>query len=62
LPARARRGPRAAAERRRAAPAQRLRKAQLLSRSGSSLKLFAAFGARVYLQPPGKPAQVRLRA
>ncbi len=41
--------------------AQRLREAQLLSRSGSSLKLFAAYGERFDLQPPGKPALVRWR-
>ena len=41
--------------------AQRLREAQLLSKSGSSLKLFGQFGDRFDLQPPGKPAVVRLR-
>ncbi len=42
--------------------AQRLREAQLLSRSGSSLKLLAQFGERFELLPRDKPHQVRLRS
>jgi uncharacterized protein (TIGR00288 family) len=42
--------------------AQRLRGAQLLSKGGSSLKLFGLFGERFELLPKDKPAQVRLRA
>ena len=41
--------------------AQRLREAHLLSNRSSSLKLFAQFGDRFELLPPGKPATVRLR-
>lgn len=41
--------------------AQRLRVAQLLGKSGSSLKLFANFGDRFELGPPDKPSQVRLK-
>ena len=41
--------------------AQRLRGEQLLSKGGSSLKLFAQFGERFELLPPDKPSQVRLR-
>jgi len=41
--------------------AQRLRGAQLLGKSGSSLKLFASLGDRFELLPPGKPSQVRLK-
>ena len=41
---------------------QRLREAQLLGKNNSSLKLFAQFGDRFELLPPGKPSQVRLRA
>ena len=40
---------------------QRLREAQLLGKNNSSLKLFAQFGDRFDLLPPGKPSQVRLR-
>ena len=41
---------------------QRLREAQLLGKNNSSLKLFAQFGDRFDLLPPGKPSQVRLRS
>ena len=41
--------------------AQRLRGGQLLSKGGSSLKLFAQFGERFELLPLDKPSQVRLR-
>ena len=40
---------------------QRLREAQLLGKNNSSLKLFAQYGDRFELLPPGKPSQVRLR-
>lgn len=40
---------------------QRLRAAQLLGKSSSSLKLFSQLGDRFELLPPDKPAQVRLR-
>ena len=41
--------------------AQRLREAHLLSKSSSSLKLFAQLSDRFDLLPAGKPSQVRLR-
>ncbi len=40
---------------------QRLRAAQLLGKSSSSLKLFSLLSERFELLPPDKPAQVRLR-
>jgi uncharacterized protein (TIGR00288 family) len=40
---------------------QRLRAAQLLGKSSSSLKLFSLLSDRFELLPPDKPAQVRLR-
>jgi uncharacterized protein (TIGR00288 family) len=40
---------------------QRLRAAQLLGKSSSSLKLFSQLSDRFELLPPDKPAQVRLR-
>ncbi len=40
---------------------QRLREAQLLGKSASSLKLFSQLGDAVELLPPDKPAQVRLK-
>ncbi|MDP1648619.1 MAG: hypothetical protein Q8M01_10515, partial [Rubrivivax sp.] len=39
----------------------RLREAGLLSRSGSSTKLFGQFADRFELLPPGQPNHVRLR-
>ena len=42
--------------------AVRLREAGLLSRSGSSTKLFGQFADRFELLPPGNPNHVRLRA